>query len=331
MNRNKKTKRTAALLVLLLLFAGVAAVAPAAALKVSGARIALDVTPGQTTTAPIGISIGTDEAAGDFAVDVLGFGQSLADGTYTGLAATADTGAYSARPFITVDKPVVQLTPGGSASVTATIKVPADAKDGGRYAIILVHPATSASGAPASFATAVAIPVLLTIKGGKIDDKGGISAVETSKIEIGKPFTVTATMSNTGNYHYYGIVSHVTITDSDGKAVASVKTTPMSRAIVPGQQVKIAASIAQGLPEAMYTMTVSMETQDGELLAKETKSLKVGNPQSGAASTAPPGESTVAGVQTTYAPGPAALGVCIAAALGIFSGIGITRKGEKKP
>ena len=271
MKLNRKTNSTAPLLILVLLIAGVLAVAPATALKVSGARIALDVTPGQTTTAPIGISIGTDEAGGTYAVDVLGFGQSVADGSYTGLTAAADTNAYSARPFIVIDKPTVQLTPGGSASVTATIAIPADAKDGGRYAIILVHPASAASGQQTAFSTAVAIPVLLTIKGGAIAQKGEITAVEPSSAEIGKPFTVTATVKNSGNYHYYGIVSNVTVNDSQGKNVAMVKTTPMSRAIIPGNQVKIIAQVPQGLPEAMYQMTVRMETQDGDVLAVKTK------------------------------------------------------------
>ncbi|MDO9069282.1 MAG: hypothetical protein Q7W05_12585 [Deltaproteobacteria bacterium] len=333
MKLNSKTNRTAPLLVLLLLIAGLALVAPASALKVDGARIALDVTPGQTVTSPIGVSIKADEAEGDFAVEVLGFGQAVSDGTYTGLLAAADTSPYSARPFITIDTPTVHLKPGTRADVTATIKVPADAKDGGRYAIILVHPATAASGQQTAFATAVAIPVILTIKGGKIDEQGGIAAVETSKLEIGKPFTVTSTMSNTGNYHYYGIVSNVSVADAKGKEVANVKTTPMSRAIVPGQQVKIPAQVAQGLPEAMYTLTVRMETQDGTLLSTQSKSLqvgnpKVGNPQSGSTGTSAAAVSTVSGVRTTYAPGPGALAVCMAAVIGILGGIQFKRKRE---
>jgi hypothetical protein len=326
MNLNKKMNRTVPLLLLVLLVAGSAVVAPVVALKVSGARIALDVTPGQTTTSPIGISIGADEAGGTYAIDVLGFGQSVADGSYTSLDATADTSAYSARPFITVDKPTVQLTPGGSASVTATIAVPADAKDGGRYAIILVHPASAASGAPAAFSTAVAIPVLLTIKGGAVAQKGEITTVEMSKAEIAQPFTVTATVKNSGNYHYYGIVSNVTVNDGQGKAVATVRTTPMSRAIIPGNLVKIPAQVAPGLPEGMYQVTVNLETQDGELLNTEIRSLQVGNPVG-----SPAAGTTEPGGQKNFLPGPGVFAVCIAAVIGILGGIRITRKGEKKP
>lgn len=322
MNLINQTNRTVSLLILLMLIAGSTFVAPVAALKVSGARIALDITPGQTVTSPIGISIGADEAGGTYAVDVLGFGQLVADGSYTGLESTADTSSYSARPFITVDKPTVQLTAGGSVSVIATIAVPVDAKDGGRYAIILVHPAASASGAPAAFATAVAIPVLLTIRGGANTQNGEITAVDLSTVEPGKPFMVTSTQKNTGNYHYYGIVSNITVIDSKGTAAASVKTLPMTRAIIPGNSVKSTAQVSPGLPEGVYQITVKMETQDGNVLATKTQELNVGNPISG---TPEPGG------RKNFLPGPGAIAVCIAAAVGIFAGIQVTGKGQKKP
>lgn len=334
MQRHHHTRTRIPLIILLLLIAGMVTVTPVMALKVDGARIALDVKPGQTVTSPIGVSIKADETEGDFVVEVLGFGQAVSDGTYTGLAAAADTSLYSARPFITIDKPTVHLKPGAQADVNATIRVPVDAKDGGRYAIILVHPATTATGQQTAFATAVAIPVLLTIKGGTATETGEISVVEFSKVEIAQPFTVTSTVKNTGNYHYYGVVSNVSVVDATGKEVANVKTTPMSRAIVPDQMVKIPAQIAPGLHEAMYTLTVRMETQDGTLLSTQTKSLQVGNPKSGAAITTsavnrtPSVKGTVTGVRTTYAPGPGAFVVCMAAALGILGGINIRRKRE---
>ncbi len=311
MKSKKILNLTALLLVLLLLLAGMAAVTPATALKVSGARIALDVAPGTTATSTIGITAGADESEADYAVEVLGFGQDMADGTYTGLAASADANRYSARPFITVDQPTVHLKPGESVSVTAAIAVPADAKDGGRYAIILVHPAATASGQQTAFTAAVAIPVLLTIRGGTVDERGEITGVKTSGLEIGKPFTVTATMSNTGNLHYYGIVSNVSVTDTAGTRVASARSDPMSRAIIPGNQVNVNTSVVQGLPEGTYQMTVRMETQDGDLLDTETTSLRVG---------------ITADASPTRSPGPGVLAVCAAAALGLCGG----RKGWRK-
>ena len=328
MHRKRYKNHTMVLLLLILLIAGTMAVAPATALKVEGARIALDIEPGKTVTAPIGISIKTDEAEGDFAIEALGFGQSVADGTYTALEAAADTSPLSARSFITIDKPTVHLKPGERTDVTATIRVPADSRDGGRYAIILVHPAATAGGKQTAFATAVAIPVLLTIKGGTISEKGEITAVENTIIQPGKPFIVTTTAKNTGNYHYYSVISNVTITDAQGKSVATVKTDPFSRAIVPGQQVQIIASVPQGLPEASYQLTSRIEKQDGMLLDTETKTIQIGKPASG--STVSPGVSSdVGAVRTTYAPGPGGLAVCIAAALGLLGGVWTTRKGQR--
>jgi len=278
MNRNTPTQ--ICLVALALLIAGALLVSPALALKVEGARIALDVEPGKAYTSPIGISIGENEAGGTYAIDVMGFGQSVQDGSYTGLETAADTSPYSARPFITIDKPTVTLQPGERAAVTATINIPSGTRDGGRYAIILVHPAPSASGAPASFATAVAIPVLLTVKSGTITEAGEISALDPTVAEVGKPFAVATTIRNSGNYHYYGAVHNVTITDTEGKVVASVKSEPFVRAIVPGQSVIFTASVASGLPQGSYQVTARVEKQDGNVLAEKKATLQVGSPAS---------------------------------------------------
>lgn len=275
---NQNTHSHLCLITLGLLIAGALIAAPALALKVEGARIALDVEPGTTSRSPIAISIKPEETEGDFAIDVMGFGQSPVDGTYTVLDATQDTGPYSARPFITIDKPTVHLKPGERAEVTALISTPSGTKDGGRYAIILVHPAASASGAPAAFATAVAIPVFLTMKEGTTTETGEISALEPATTEPKKPFEVFTTFRNNGNYHTYGAVTRVTITDAQGKPIAEVKTEPFTRAIVPGQSVQFTNQIGTGLAEGTYQVNVQVEKQDGGLLAEKKASLQVGSP-----------------------------------------------------
>lgn len=265
------------LLTLALLVAGAFLSSPALALKVEGARIALDVEPGKTYTSPIGISLNPEESEGTFSIDVMGFGQST-DGSYTPLAAASDTSSYSARMFITIDKPSVTLEPGERADVTATIAIPPGTSGGGRYAIILVHPAESSSGAPAAFATAVAIPVFLTVKDGTITESAKITALEPAVTEAGKLFEMVLTFQNTGNYHYYGVVGSVTITDTEGNVEKTVKTDPFIRAIVPGQSVSFSNSIEGGLPEGTYQVTAQVESQDGELLAEKKATLQVGNP-----------------------------------------------------
>jgi hypothetical protein len=273
------TQSQLCLIALALLVAGAVLAAPALALRVEGARIALDVEPGMTYTSRIGISIEPEESEGTFAIDVMGFGQSTADGSYTALEAAEDTSPYSARPFITIDSPTVHLKPGEQADVTATITVPAGISDGGRYAIILVHPAPSGPGAPAAFATAVAIPVFLTVKGGTVTETGEILSLTPAAVEPAKPFEVVVTCQNSGNHHYYGVVSSVRITDASGKEVASATTEPFVRAIVPGEAVDFTMPVKTGLAQGTYQMTASMKTRDGKVLAEKTIPLAVGNPR----------------------------------------------------
>ncbi|OPY29366.1 MAG: hypothetical protein A4E28_00964 [Methanocella sp. PtaU1.Bin125] len=292
--------------------------APSHALRVEGARISLDVEPGKTYTYPIGISINANDSETTLAIDVLGFGQMPADGTYKGLDASADTSPYTARPFITVDKPTVHLKPGERADVTATIAVPAGTKDGGRYAIILIHPATSASGAPAAFATAVAIPVFLTVKGGQLTEAGEITAIGPASVDPGQAFEVFATFKNTGNYHYYGAMINTTITDASGAVVATAVTKPFEKAIVPGQAVNFTNELAVGLPRGTYIIKAKVGQQDGTVFAEKTAALQVGS---------------VATARPTPAPSPKTPGfglpMAILGILAVFIGTLWQRKGGK--
>ena len=317
MNRNTHTYLC--LITFALLIAGAVLVSPALALKVEGARIALDVEPGKSYTSPIGISIKPEESGGTFAIDVMGFGQTPVDGSYTALDASSDTSPSSARPFITIDRPTVSLQPGERANVIATITVPPGTRDGGRYAIIMIHPAASASGAPAAFATAVAIPVFLTMKAGTVTEAGEISAVEPPVAEVGKPFVVATTFRNSGNYHYYGAVHNVTINDTKGNVVASVKSEPFVRAIVPGQSVRFTASITNGLPQGTYQVNARVEKQDGGLLAERKVTLQAGNPAPVQATDAPPKNPI---------PGFGATGTLLGLACALFGALWIRNGGE---
>lgn len=319
MNRNRDPLRWTTTIVLVCTALTIIA-APALALKVEGARIAFDIEPGKTYTSPIGISIGENEPGGDYAIEVMGFGQAPADGSYTALEPSRDTGPYSARPFITIDKPVVSLKPGERVMVTATISIPSGTRDGGRYAILLVHPGPSASGAPASFATAVAIPVFLTLKTGSIVETGEITGLVPPVVETGKPFAVETTFRNSGNYHYYGVVYNVTITDVQGRVVDSVKSEPFVRAIVPGQEVTFTGTITRGLPQGSYEITARVEKQDGKVLVEKKATLQAGTPPT-QATTVAPGKGFLPG----FGPMLTTLGLAVA-----LYGVFWSRKGKQR-
>ena len=67
----------------------------------------------------------------DIAVEVVGFGSTL-DGTAQVIEPAADNDSDSARSFITINKNTFQLQPGESQNI-ATISIPADVGNGGRY------------------------------------------------------------------------------------------------------------------------------------------------------------------------------------------------------
>ena len=94
---------------------------PAAAdpgLRVTGAVLVANVTPGETITHEMTVSIREDDPAMDIGVEV------------------KDWTRYSARDFIVIDQPSFHLEPGQEQNVTATITIPPDVGDGGRYALI---------------------------------------------------------------------------------------------------------------------------------------------------------------------------------------------------
>lgn len=249
-------------------------IVPAAAVKVEGAKILLDVKPGTNYIFPMAVSTKPDDAPSDYAIEVYGFGQSVDGGSYAPLTATDDTGAYSARTLVTMESAVIHIDPGQRKTFNATIRIPADIGQGGRYAIIHIHPAVSGGG-QTGFATAIIVPVMLTLKDSKVIESGNITNLDVGDIVEGKPITVGTTLKNTGNHHYYGIVNQVTVTDEAGKTVASTKANPLPNAVIPGQSVRVVAPISTSLSIGTYTVKSDVMLESGALLDSRTTSVIV--------------------------------------------------------
>jgi len=270
MSSGHLTKFRFLLFACMLLCIAACAFPPAAALKVEGSKIMMDVVPGQTYIFPMAISITSTDAAADYAVDVLGFGQSLAGGSYIPLAAAADTSPYSARPFVSVDSPVIHLAPGQRTAFNATIRVPQNVGDGGRYALIYIHPTATGSGQQASINIAVTVPVMLTIQNSKLTQTGSITGVSVGTIVAGQPITVSTTLENTGNLHYYGIVNQVKVTDATGNVVGTAASAPAVRAMIPGQSVMFDTPLSTPLNVGTYTVESEMMLNSTVLDSKST-------------------------------------------------------------
>jgi len=246
----------------------------ATAVKVEGAKIMYDVKPGTTYIFPMAVSISPSDPASEYAIDILGFGQSLDVGSYQGLPPDQDVTPYSARALISIPSPTVQLQPGERKAFNATIRIPPNVGEGGRYAVILIHPVAAGTG-QASFATAVLVPVMLTVEGSNLQETGEITGVSVGEVIAGKPIVVSTTLKNTGNHHYYGAINQVSVKDSSGREVGSTKTEPLSRAIIPTNSVRFDAPLTAGLPVGTYTVVSRMTLEDGTLLDEKSTAFTV--------------------------------------------------------
>ncbi len=262
------------ILALILLFA----VQPVTALKVENPIIRMDVTPGMTFKFPMAVSINTGDPAADYAVEVLGFGQSPGD-SYSLLTVAADTSPYSARTFISIDTPNIHLDSGQRKTFNATISVPQNVGEGGRYALISIHPAITKGSGQTSFTTAITVPVMLTMKGTSLTHTGAITNLDPGEVVTGKPMEIITTLKNTGNHHYYRAFVNVTVTDSTGKVIATASTTPSVFASIPGYEMTFTTPVTATLAPGTYTVKSEAKLLEGmALLDTKTVSFTVAEP-----------------------------------------------------
>ncbi len=242
------------------------------------ASIAVDVIPGETITHQMSLKLGGQDQAMDMAVDVMGFGSS-ADGSAQAINAALDTSPYSARSFISVDRPSFHLEPGGSQNITATISVPSNVGVGGRYAIIYIHQQLPAGGGGAGTLAAFNIPVLLTIKGSILSQTGKITEITTDNAVSGQPVEVLTTFQNTGNYHFK-IKGDVTISNSKGEILDTINLALTPSSVIPTALRQLKATfIPQGdLPLGVYSIKSRVMLADGTVLDEANGSFEVTEP-----------------------------------------------------
>jgi hypothetical protein len=138
---------------------------PAAAstgITVSGAVLVAEVIPGETLTHKITITLGTSEIPTDATLQVSRIGQA-ADGTYILQGNTDDSNRFSAREYISLDNDIIHLVPGVPQDLIATIRIPQDVGEGGRYALINIQTQPTGN-RNIGFISAINIPVYLTVK-----------------------------------------------------------------------------------------------------------------------------------------------------------------------
>jgi hypothetical protein len=177
---------------------------------------------------------------------------------------------------VTVENPIVHIDPGQRKAFNATIRVPQDVGEGGRYAIIHIHPAVKTGvGGQTAYATAILVPVLLTVQNTKLVETGTITEISVGDIVAGRPITVASTLKNTGNHHYYGAINQITVTDAAGKTVGTAKADPASNAMIPGQMVRFDTPVSTPLAVGTYTVKSDMLLESGVVLDSKSTSITV--------------------------------------------------------
>jgi len=239
------------------------AAAPALGLSVSNAAMVGNVNPGQTYTHTMTVTIDSGDEATDVSVYVAGLQQSL-DGGYQLLDASQDTSQYSARQFVTVDKAAFHLEPGGSEDVTATVRVPQDVGDGGRYAMIHIVTTPVVTGGVAS---AVDVPVYLTVNNSQLIHTGQITGVASGEITSGQPINILTSFRSTGNHHFK-VKGEVTVTNDQGQNLDTMTTPVTASSILPGMVRELGVSFIPSVVLAAGTYTVGSKVmlEDGTLL-----------------------------------------------------------------
>lgn len=140
--------------------------------------------------------------------------------------------------------------------------------------MVLIHPAAAGTG-QASFATAVLVPVMLTVEGTKLVETGAITGVSVGEVIAGKPIVVATTLQNTGNHHYYGAINQVSVRNPSGREIGSAQSDPFARAVIPGQSVRFETPLTAGLPVGTYTVVSRMTLENETLLDEKSTTFSV--------------------------------------------------------
>lgn len=246
-------------------------------LRVQGVISDLTVEPGKSYQHKMVVSIGEKAPAYDLKVEVMGLGQGP-DGSIQPVAPDKDVAAFSARQWVTVDKASFHLEPGRSQDLTATITVPNELGEGGRYAVVYISTVPKPGG-NLGIALAAAVPILIAPSGGKVTHTGKISNISVEKVVSGQPIEVVGEFHNSGNHHFR-IDSEVVVTDGMGKVIAS-KSGPLGgSSVFPGQTREVRTSFGlldqlKGLAPGSYQAEWKVSLAGGQQLDSRKVAFQV--------------------------------------------------------
>ncbi|MBN1367404.1 MAG: hypothetical protein JW967_05720 [Dehalococcoidales bacterium] len=232
-------------------------------ITVSGALLEAEVAPGDVLTHKITVTLGTNELLTDATARVGELGQK-GDGTC--ILIDNPTCRFSAREYISLDKYSIQLQPGMSQDIVATIRIPKDVGEGGRYALINIQTQPAGDG-NIGIVSAFNIPVYLTVRNTEVINQGKIISIATGEITSGEPIPIITTFQNTGNYHYK-TKSEVKIADATGEILDTIYSGLTATSVIPEmcRENRVLFIPGKELLPGDYEVYVNIIAEDGTLI-----------------------------------------------------------------
>lgn len=263
------------LMLLCALMTILAMLSPASALRISGSIWKLDINPGESAEKEINISIGSEESANDYTIEVVGLEQTL-QGINQPSSDENETSPYSINHFITAAPTRFHLEPGSSQTIIAKVDIPADVGSGGRYAIISLRSAENTSSAEENGASRVGvsvgsdIPIVFTIAESSLQQTGEITDLSIEEPISNDRQNISIILKNTGNIHYKAIAK-AEIRDEAGNVLAQSDGEFGVSSIVPPFSRLFDLSLVPNtiLEPGTYKAIASVELEDGNVLDSE--------------------------------------------------------------
>jgi hypothetical protein len=248
----------------LLLFLTLSSIAIAnPGLHVTNAILVAEVAPGDTITHKMEANIASSDSPMDLIVEVRDL-ENISE-------------EYSARNFVTLEQTEYHLEPGIPQEIIATVHVPTDVGNGGRYAVVVIKQKPKETGV--NIVVAVNVRLYLTVKESQLVHSGEITNISTGDAVSGKPVEFTTTFRNTGNHHFK-FKEVFSISDSQGEELDKIYTSLSAASVIPSLYDDIKATYIpkSSLPLGKYSLKVTAMLDDGTVLDEAEGYFEVKEP-----------------------------------------------------
>lgn len=215
-----------------------------------------------------------NETPENLTIDIVDWKQALDGQNYV---ANSTSSSYSAGDILTVTPKSFFLKPNATQNVAVEADIPANAKPGGRYAIISLHRAAEETESKSGVGVQVVINSLvrLTVSGEGIKQTGDISSLDMARAVSSKQPEGFLIFNNTGNIHYK-ILTEETIKDKDDQVVAKASV-PSDSSILPdaARLIKFTFNPTSPLQPGTYTLDANVSLEDGTALATKSTTFQL--------------------------------------------------------